>query len=161
MAKSNYPKQTIKLTPLEVREMVYKRNKQESSNLVIDSSLFHLDHCKVHPVDLVFDLIKKCAESGQKQLIVFNPQYFFDNLDYEEKTIRKEGDWPETFWQKLFHKTVHHEWEEMDYNHYRHYWKMVEDITIQVRNYLWKEGWDVKSWKQHEYSEARLLQISL
>lgn len=156
----NHPKQTIQLNPLEIHEMIIKRNKQDSSQLVVDPTLFYLDHCKVHPIDLVFDLIKKSAENGRRQLII-NPYTFLDNLDYEEKKVKKTGDWPETFWQRVFHKTVHHEWEETDNEHRRHYWRMVENITLEVRNYLWKTGWDVKSWKQYEDSEARMLQISL
>lgn len=156
----NHPKQTIHLTPLEVKEMIIKRNKQDSSQLVVDPTLFYLDHCKVHPIDLVFDLIKKTVENGRRQLVI-NPYTFLDNLDYEEKKAKKEGDWPETFWQKVFHKNVHHEWAERDQEHFNHYWKMVENITIEVRNYLWKAGWDVKSWKHYENSEARTLQISL
>lgn len=35
----NHPKQTIQLNPLEIREMIIKRNKQESSQLVVDPTL--------------------------------------------------------------------------------------------------------------------------
>lgn len=153
--------QTIKLSPIQAKEMTVAKNIENSSQILVDFTLFYEDHCKEHPIDLALRTIKAAINRGEKSTVLLPPDMFFQNLDYEEKKIKKTGDWPETFWQKVFHKNVHHEWEETDYDHYRHYWKMVENITIELRNYFWKTGWTIESWKQYPDSEARMIQVHL
>lgn len=155
--------QKIKFTPEEAHELRIKQNRESSSQIQVDYNLFYLDHCKKHPIDLALEKIKSVVENKDwcHKYVILNPNMFFENLDYEEKKIKKTGDWPETFWQKVFHKKVHHEWEETDNENYRHYWRMVENITIEVRNYLWKAGWNISSYKQYENSEARLITVYL
>lgn len=154
-------KQTIKFTPEEAHKLRLEQNRENSSQLQVDSSLFYLDHCKKHPIDLALEKIKSYAENKNwdHNYVILGPDMFFENLDYEEKKIKKTGDWPETFWQKVFHKKAHHEWEETDREHFQHYWKMVENITIEVRNFLWKAGWEISSHKQSDNSEARLITV--
>ena len=110
--------QKIKFTPEEAHELRLKQNRENSSQLQVDSSLFYLDHCKKHPIDLALEKIKSYAENKNwdHNYVILGPNMFFENLDYEEKKIKKTGDWPETFWQRVFHKNVHHEWEETDHD---------------------------------------------
>ena len=50
------------LTPNEAHTIWNNNHIKDNSNLVVDFSLFYTDHCKVHPIDLLFNYIKKCAK---------------------------------------------------------------------------------------------------
>ena len=80
-------------------------------------------------------------------------------IDYEEKKIKKSGDWPDTFWQKVFHKTTHHEWEETDNNHLRHYYTLADNIMHELWIYLCKAGWRVEYYKDFDNELIKHLKI--
>lgn len=132
------------LTPRDANAIWNNVHAKDHSNLVVDFSLFYTDHCKVHPIDLLFNHIKKCAQESDDPICYFYKSFVFNNLDYEEKKVKQTGDWPETLWQKVFHKKVHHEWEETDLNHLRHYHKMADNIMHELWIYLLKAGWRVE-----------------
>lgn len=132
---------------------------KDHSNLVVDFSLFYTNHCKVHPIDLLFDYIKKCAKEKDEPICYFYESFIFNNLDYEEKKIKKSGDWPDTFWQKVFHKTTHHEWEETDNNHLRHYYTLADNIMHELWIYLCKAGWRVEYYKDFDNELIKHLKI--
>lgn len=131
------------LTPKDANAIWNNVHENDHSNLVVDFSLFYTDHCKVHPIDLLFNHIKKCAQENEDPICYFYKSMVFNNLDYEEKKIKKTGDWPDTFWQKVFHKKVHHEWEETDIDHLRHYQILADNIMHELWIYLLKAGWRV------------------
>lgn len=131
------------LTPHDANTIWNNAHENDHSNLVVDFSLFYTDHCKVHPIDLLFNHIKKCAQENEEPVCYFYKSMVFNNLDYEEKKIKKTGDWPDTFWQKVFHKKVHHEWEETDTDHLRHYYILADNIMHELWIYLLKAGWRV------------------
>lgn len=132
------------LTPHDANAIWNNAHENDHSNLVVDFSLFYTDHCKVHPIDLLFNHIKKCAQENEDPICYFYKSMVFNNLDYEEKKIKKTGDWPDTFWQKVFHKKVHHEWEETDTDHLRHYHILADNIMHELWIYLLKAGWRVE-----------------
>lgn len=132
------------LTPKDANTIWNNAHENDHSNLVVDFSLFYPDHCKVHPIDLLFNHIKKCAQENEEPICYFYKSMVFNNLDYEEKKIKKTGDWPDTFWQKVFHKKVHHEWEETDTDHLRHYYILADNIMHELWIYLLKAGWRVE-----------------
>lgn len=131
------------LTPHDANTIWNNVHENDHSNLVVDFSLFYTDHCKVHPIDLLFNHIKKCAQENEDPICYFYKSMVFNNLDYEEKKVKKTGDWPDTFWQRVFHKKVHHEWEETDTDHLRHYQILADNIMHELWIYLLKAGWRV------------------
>lgn len=137
------------LYPEAARALWNYAHTKDYSNLVVNFSLFYADHCKVHPIDLLFNYIKKSAKENDEPICYFYRSFVFDNLDYEKKKIKMTGDWPETFWQKVLHKTVHHEWEETDNEHYKHYQTMADNIMHELWRYLCKAGY------QAEYHQDR------
>lgn len=139
----HHPKQTIELTPVKAREIFVKNRCGNYDQLQVDYTLFYLDHCKVHPIDLVLNTIKEAAENkdANKVSCTFFSSQVFNNLDYEPKTIKKSSDLPKNFWQKITHKTTHKEWEDHDYDHENHYWKLTENIMHELQIYLLKTGW--------------------
>ena len=147
------------LTPDEAHTIWNNSHVKDHSNLVVDFSLFYTDHCKVHPIDLLFDYIKKCAKEKDEPICYFYEFFIFNNLDYEEKKIKKSGDWPDTFWQKVFHKTTHHEWEETDKNHLRHYYILADNIMHELWIYLCKAGWRVEYYKDFDNELIKHLKI--
>ena len=132
------------LTPHDANAIWNNAHEKDHSNLVVDFSLFYTDHCKVHPIDLLFNYIKKCAQENEDPICYFYKSMIFNNLDYEEKKVKKSGDWPDTFWQKVFHKKVHHEWEETDTDNLRHYHILADNIMHELWIYLLKAGWRVE-----------------
>ena len=132
---------------------------KDHSNLVVDFSLFYTEHCKVHPIDLLFNYIKKCAKEKDEPVCYFYESFIFNNLDYEEKKIKKSGDWPDTFWQKVFHKTTHHEWEETDNDHLRHYYTLANNIMHELWIYLCKAGRRVEYYKDFDNELIKHLKI--
>ena len=148
--ESNIAEPKIKLDPTEAKAIWNKNHIHDYSQILVDYNLFYPEHCKVHPVDLLLSKIKKAAETAERPECFFYYSYVFDNLDYEEKKIKKEGDWPETFWQKLTHKTVHHEWEETDDEHYKHYRILADNIMHELGLYLLKAGWRVEFYQPEE-----------
>ena len=147
------------LTPGEANTIWTNSHIKDHSNLVVDFSLFHTNHCKVHPIDLLFDYIKICAKEKDEPICYFYESFIFNNLDYEEKKIKKSGDWPDTFWQKVFHKTTHHEWEETDNNHLRHYYILADNIMHELWIYLCKAGWRVEYYKDFDNELIKHLKI--
>ena len=141
------------VTPVSIRETFVKRYCKNYNQLIVDHTMFYLDHCKEHPINLLLKTIKKAAEENDKPECNFAAWQIFNNLDYKEKTIKKTGDWPETFWQKVFHKNVHHEWEETDQENENHFWKLTENIMKELQIYLVKNGWMFEIWKSdtHPY----------
>ena len=73
------------LTPTDANAIWRNNHIKDNSNLVVDFSLFYTDHCKVHPIDLLFNYIKKCAQENEDPICYFYESFVFDNLDYEEK----------------------------------------------------------------------------
>jgi hypothetical protein len=132
---------------------------EDNSNLVVDFSLFYTDHCKVHPIDLLFDYIKKAAKESDDPICYFYENFVFQNLDYEEKKIKKSEDRPNNFWQKLFHKTTHYEWEETDWDHLRHYHIMADNIMHELWIYLLKAGWRVEYYKDPDNELRKFFKI--
>jgi hypothetical protein len=161
MADTNYPVRKIQFTPIQARELIVKRNIENSQQILVDHALLYLDHCKVHPIDLALSIIKNAAEEGEKPYVCLYPRDFFNNLDYEEKLIKKSGDWPDTFWQRILHKKVHHEWVEKDMDNYKHYWKLLVNIMTEIRNYLWKAGWAIDFGEYSEGSGALVIKVYL
>ena len=147
------------LTPTDANAIWRNNHIKDNSNLVVDFSLFYTDHCKVHPIDLLFNYIKKCAQENEDPICYFYESFVFDNLDYEEKKIKKTGDWPDTFWQKIFHKKVHHEWEETDTDHLRHYHILADNIMHELWIYLLKAGWRVDYYKDPDNDFIRYFKI--
>lgn len=147
------------LFPEDARKLWDYSHFKDNSNLIVDFSLFYADHCKVHPIDLLFDYIKKAAKENGEPICYFHEPFVFNNLDYEEKKIRKTGDWPETFWQKLFHKTTHHEWEETDNEHYKHYQIMADNIMHELWIYLCKAGYLVEYHQDRDNEHLKYFKI--
>ena len=50
-------KQTIKLSPIQAKEMTVAKNIENSSQILVDFTLFYEDHCKEHPIDLALKQI--------------------------------------------------------------------------------------------------------
>lgn len=147
MTKKMKAENKVKLTPSDARAIwdykLFFLCAKDYNNLKVDYSLFYKDHCKIHPIDLVLNQIKKSAEESDRPECYIYPSMIFDNLDYEKKFIHREEDWPDTFWQKVFHKKVHHEWDEEDWGHLNRYLKMTENIMHELWIYLLKAGWRV------------------
>lgn len=143
MTKKTKAENKVKLTPSDARSIWDYKRAKDCSDLQVDYSLFYKDHCKVHPIDLALNCIKKSAEESDRPECYIYPSMIFDNLDYEKKLIHREEDWPDTFWQKVFRKKVHHEWDEEDWEHLNHYLKMTENIMHELWIYLLKAGWRV------------------
>jgi len=144
MTKKTKAENKVKLTPSDARAIWdYKFFFKDCIDLQVDYSLFYKDHCKVHPIDLALNCIKKSAEESDRPECYIYPSMIFDNLDYEKKFIHREEDWPDTFWQKVFRKKVHHEWDEEDWGHLNRYLKMTENIMHELWIYLLKVGWRV------------------
>lgn len=120
MVKDLKTENKVKLTPSDARAIWECKHSKDHSNLVVDYSLFYKDHCKVHPIDLLLDYIKRAAAEKEEPICYFYESSVFNNLDYEEKKVKRSEDRPDNFWQKLFHKTTHHEWEEKDWEHLKH-----------------------------------------
>ena len=147
------------LTPDEAHTIWNYNHVKDHSNLVVDFSLFHTNHCTVHPIDLLFDYIKTCAKEKDEPICYFYESFIFNNLDYEEKKIKRSGDWPDTFWQKVFHKTTHHEWEETDNDHLRHYYTLADNIMHELWIYLCKAGWRVEYYKDFDNELSKHFKI--
>ena len=147
------------LTPDEAHTIWNNNHIKDNSNLVVDFSLFYTDHCKVHPVDLLFNCIKKAAQKNEDPICYFYKSFVFNNLDYEEKRIKRSEDRPDNFWQKLTHKTTHHEWEETDWDHLRHYDIMADNIMHELWIYLLKAGWKVDFYKDPDNDYLRYFKI--
>ena len=147
------------LSPDDARTLWSYAHIKDSSNLVVDFSLFYTDHCKVHPIDLLFDYIKKAAKENDEPICYFYESFVFNNLDYEEKTIKRSEDRPDNFWQKLTHKITHHEWEEIDWDHLRHYHILADNIMHELWIYLCKAGWRVEYYKDPDNDFRKYFKI--
>ena len=149
----------IKLTPSDANTIWLAKHVKDHSNLVVDFTLFYSNHCKVHPIDLLLNYIKKSAEESDDPICYFYESMIFNNLDYEEKKVKQTGDWPDTFWQKVFHKKVHHEWEETDTDHLRHYHIMAANIMHELWIYLLKMGWRVEYYQDPDNEYRKFFKI--
>ena len=103
------------LTPHDANTIWNNAHENDHSNLVVDFSLFYTDHCKVHPIDLLFNHIKKCAQENEDPIC-----YFYKSMVFN-----------------------HHEWEETDTDHLRHYQILADNIMHELWIYLLKAGWRV------------------
>lgn len=151
MVKDLKTENKVKLTPSDARAIWECKHSKDHSNLVVDYSLFYKDHCKVHPIDLLLDYIKRAAAEKEEPICYFYEFSVFNNLDYEEKKVKRSEDRPNNFWQKLFHKTTHHEWEEKDWEHLKHYHVLADNIMNELWIYLLKAGWKVEYYRDSEY----------
>ena len=93
----------------------------------------------------------KAAAEKEEPICYFYESSVFNNLDYEEKKVKRSEDRPDNFWQKLFHKTTHHEWEEKDWEHLKHYHVLADNIMNELWIYLLKAGWKVEYYRDSEY----------
>lgn len=89
MTKDLKTENKVKLSPSDARTIWAYRRLKDYSHLVVDYSLFYKEHCKVHPIDLLLNYIKKAAEEKDEPICYFYESFVFQNLDYEEKKIKR------------------------------------------------------------------------
>lgn len=147
------------LNPYDAHIIWNNNHSKDHSNLVVDFNLFYPEHCKVHPLDLLFNYIRKTAKENDEPICYFYESFIFNNLDYEEKKIKRSEDRPDNLWQRLFHKTTHHEWEETDSDHLRHYYILADNIMHELWIYLLKAGWRVEYYKDPDNDFRKYFKI--
>lgn len=92
------------LTPDEAHTIWNNSHVKDHSNLVVDFSLFHTNHCKVHPIDLLFDYIKKCAKEKDSLSVIFMSLLYLITLIMKKRKSRNQVTGQILFGRRFFIK---------------------------------------------------------
>ncbi len=136
----------ITFTSDDAHKIMSDRRKNNSSNLVVDYTMFYTNHFKTHPIDILLECLKTRFENGCDK-VYFSSNDIYQNSDYEPEfvTVTKYYKNSKNKFIRLFQRKKPHLINELNWDKRNFYIKICDNVMKELEIYLRKTGWNFET----------------